>query len=176
LAYLIVVLAAGVATAWWAGHKIGLDLSIISTTASVLGLTENASRVQHTIVGYEPSTAVTTGQHTDSAQAPSTNLATDAAQPAPYCRPGETPIFALGLADLKQRLGDTMGSPVECEHPASDQGDTVQQTTTGLAAYNHATNTVSFTDGWHHWALTPRGLATWEGTDPNPPTASAPQA
>ena len=51
-----------------------------------------------------------------------------------------------------------MGAPLECEHPASGNGDTIQQTTTGLAAYTSATNTVSFTDGWRHWAITPSGF------------------
>ena len=38
LLYLLIVLAAGVATAWWAGHKLGMDLSSINTVATVLGL------------------------------------------------------------------------------------------------------------------------------------------
>jgi hypothetical protein len=104
------------------------------------------------------------------------NPESDAAQPAAseapaaaYCSPGQAPAFALGLADLKRQLGEAMGTPVECEHVASASGDTVQRTTTGLAAYNRATNTVSFTDGWHHWALRPDGLVSWEGTEPNPP-------
>jgi hypothetical protein len=79
------------------------------------------------------------------------------------------PAFALGLSGLKQQLGDSMGTPVECEHAISASGDTVQQTTTGLAAYDKATNTVSFTDGWRHWAITPRGFVAWEGSDSNPP-------
>jgi hypothetical protein len=36
-------------------------------------------------------------------------------------------------------------------------------------AYSKLTNTVSFTDGWRHWAITANGAVTWEGTDPNPP-------
>jgi hypothetical protein len=158
--YLIVVLAAGVATAWYAGHRIGFDLSGITTMASVLGLTENAANVQHAAVGYTPGAAAQAAAPDEAAGAPA----------AVYCNPGQAPTFALGLAALKQRLGDTMGTPIECEHPASADGDTIQQTTTGLAAYDHATNTVSFTDGWHHWAITPGGFVSWEGTDPNPPT------
>jgi hypothetical protein len=163
LVYLLVVLAAGIATAWWAGHKIGFDLSGISTAASVLGLTETAqAQVPQRVVGYSPGPAAASA---DAGQATQSSAAA-----AAYCDPGQVPAFALGLADLKQQLGDTMGTPVECEHVASAGGDTVQKTTTGLAAYNRATNTVSFTDGWRHWALTPGGLVTWEGTDPNPPT------
>ena len=65
-----------------------------------------------------------------------------------------------------------MGTPVECEHPADTSGDTVQQTTTGLAAYTQATNTVSFTDGWRHWAISPSGFVSWEGTESTPPAAT----
>ncbi|MBV9597259.1 MAG: hypothetical protein JOZ87_10365 [Chloroflexi bacterium] len=139
--YLLVVLAAGVTTAYWAGHRLGLDLSIIETAASVIGLDETASSPS---VGYvEP--------------------------PAAYCNPGEQPAFSNGLATLKQQVGDPMGAPVECEHPVSASGNTSQQTTTGLAAYDKSSNTVSFTDGWRHWALTANGLVSWEGTDANPP-------
>jgi hypothetical protein len=89
---------------------------------------------------------------------------------APYCNPGQVASFENGFATLKQMVGDAMGTPVECEHPASPAGDTVQQTTTGLAAYDSLTNTVSFTDGWHHWAITPSGYMSWDGTQAQPPT------
>src|SRR5579859_804592 len=147
LMYLLVVLAAGVATAWWAGHQIGMDLSSVTSLVSVLGITETG-RLTHGAVGYTAS----------------------AAAAAPFCAPGQTPTFALGLGSLKQRLGDTMGTPLECEHPASGNGDTLQQTTTGLAAYTSATNTVSFTDGWRHWAIAPSGFVEWEGVESSPPT------
>ena len=62
-----------------------------------------------------------------------------------------------------------MGVPIECEHASSGGGNTVQQTSTGLAAYNSLTNTDTFTDGWHHWALTPNVLVTWEGPEAQPP-------
>jgi len=88
---------------------------------------------------------------------------------APYCAPGQSPTFVLGVADLQRQVGDAMGAPIECEHPSSPTGDTIQQTTTGLVAYTSLTNTTSFTDGWRHWAITPRGLVAWEGTDSNPP-------
>ena len=152
LMYLLIVLVAGFATAWWAGHKLGMDLSSVTVAASMLGLTETG-RVSHGAAGYQPSA----GAHAD--------------QPsAPFCGPGQALVFAGGLADLKRHLGDGMGTPLECEHPTSAIGDTIQQTTTGLAAYNKLTNTVSFTDGWRHWALTPHGPVNWEGTDPNPPS------
>jgi hypothetical protein len=151
LMYLFIVLAAGVATALWAGRIVGMDLSGISTVASVLGLTETG-RITHGAAGY------------------SLNAAADRSAPtAPFCEPGQVPAFAAGLSGLKLQLGDTMGTPVECEHAVSPIGDTIQQTTTGLAVFNKLTNTVSFTDGWRHWAITPRGSVAWEGTDSTPP-------
>ncbi len=52
-----------------------------------------------------------------------------------YCSPGETPVFRFGFAYLKSLLGSTMGEPLECEHANPDNGDTLQQTTTGLSFY-----------------------------------------
>ena len=152
--YLVVVLAAAVATAYWAGHSIGMNLSAIQTVASVLGIDERIGTTRQ--VGYSQARA-------DAAVKPT----------APYCTTGEQPTFGNGIGALRAQVGDAMGKPVECEHPASVPGDTVQQTTTGLAAYNDITNTESFTDGWHHWALTPNGLVTWEGTSAEPPPQSA---
>jgi hypothetical protein len=155
--YLLIVLAAGAATAVWAGQKLGTDLSAITTVASVLGLTE---RIGHTRpVGYSAPTAEQ-----------------QAAATVAFCNPGQIPAFSLGLGTLKQRVGDTMGAPVECEHSSSEAGDTLQQTTTGLAAYYSLTNTVTFTDGWRHWAITPNGYVTWEGTQSQPPVASGQSA
>jgi hypothetical protein len=155
--YLLVVLAAGVATAYWAGHKLGMDLSAVTTVASVLGLTETTGVTRP--VGYS-----------------STQTAAEPGQAAPYCNPGQTPAFAGGMLALEQRVGAAMGAPVECEHAVSAVGDTVQQTTAGLAAYYNLTNTSTFTDGWHHWAVTPSGYVTWEGTESQPPAASGPGA
>jgi hypothetical protein len=91
------------------------------------------------------------------------------AQGAPYCRVGEQPAFRYGFATLKAQLGATMGDPVECEHPNSANGDTLQQTTTGLAFYRKSTNTPTFTDGYRHWGLTPSGLVAWQGSAVDPP-------
>lgn len=98
--------------------------------------------------------------------------ATAAAQTAAFCQPGESPSFQLGFADLKYALGYIMGDPIECEHPNSGNGDTLQQTTTGLAVYRQASNTPEFTDGWNHWALSTGGVIAWSGTDQ--PTAAGP--
>jgi hypothetical protein len=152
LMYLVIVLAAGIATAWWAGHRIGMDLSSLTTAASMLGLTDTG-RQAHGAVGYTP--------RPDVAQA---NEAV-----APYCATGQAPSFSPSALGLQQQIGAVMGSPVECEHAVSVSGDTVQQTTAGLVAYKQATNTTSFTDGWRHYAVTSGGLATWEGPESDPP-------
>jgi hypothetical protein len=151
LLYLLIVLAAGVATAWWAGHQLGIDLSGITTVAAVLGLNERIGTSRH--VGYS---AAKVDQSV-------------AATGAPYCAPGQTLGFDGRLLELKQRLGDTMGVPVECAHPGSAVSDTIEQTSTGLAEFNQLTGTASFTDGWRHWAVTPRGFVAWEGNQSEPP-------
>ena len=97
-----------------------------------------------------------------------------AAPTAPFCAEGQAPHFAFGFADLKVAVGAPMGDPVECEHPNSENGDTLQQTTTGLAMYRQSTNTSEFTDGWNHWALTRGGLVAWSGSDAPAPSAEPP--
>ena len=88
---------------------------------------------------------------------------------APYCGSGESPQFRFGFAHLRSLLGETMGQPIECEHANAENGDTLQQTSTGLSFYRKATNTPTFTDGWNHWAWTVEGLVTWTGSDVDPP-------
>jgi hypothetical protein len=155
---LALVLIAGVATAWWAGGRIqaSLDISGLSGFARVLGIFDASQPLRgQEVQGATPVQAQDASQTT-----------------AAYCQPGRQPTFELGAAGLQQHLGATiMGTPLECEHPVSGSGDTVQQTTTGLVIYRAATNTVMFTDGWRHWALTPRGLLSWEGSDTDPPAS-----
>ncbi|MDP6349329.1 MAG: hypothetical protein QF719_06025 [Chloroflexota bacterium] len=79
---------------------------------------------------------------------------------APYCPEGQEPGFSLGFASLQAEIGDTMGAPIECEHSDVLSGDTLQNTTTGLAFYRESTGIVMFTDGWNHWALTNYGIVT----------------
>jgi hypothetical protein len=168
LLYLLIVLVAGVGTAWFASQKIGTDFSSITTVASVLGLGQTAHPLR-----YDPRTSAQPSNiqvlaPSDDVVAEGTAAPTTA---APYCQDGQSPTFTLGLAELKAQLGDTMGQPVECEHVTSGSGDTLQQTSTGLAAYIKRSNTVTFTDGWRHWALTARGVTTWEGAQSEPPAA-----
>src|SRR5438270_11505704 len=94
------------------------------------------------------------------------------AQSAPHCLADQAPQFVLGFAALKAQVGLVMGDAVECEYPDPlGTGDTEQQTTTGLAFFRKSTNTPTFTDGYSHCALAPRGLVTWTGSaiDPPPP-------
>jgi hypothetical protein len=88
------------------------------------------------------------------------------------CPPGTTPQFVLGFADLRAQVGDAMGNPTECEHANPDNGDTLQQTTTGLAFYRKSTNTPTFTNGSDHWGLTSNGLVAWSGVDVDPPSTA----
>ncbi|MBI2756251.1 MAG: SGNH/GDSL hydrolase family protein [Chloroflexi bacterium] len=91
-----------------------------------------------------------------------------------WCAPGVTPAFAFGFAALRVHVGAAMGEPIECEHANPENGDTLQQTTTGLAFYRKRTNTPTFTDGQSHWALTTGGLETWQGSAVDPPSQTAP--
>ncbi len=165
LLYLVFVLAAGAATFWYFGHKIGLDLSSITTAADILGIGQSAARYdprapqQSTTTLEQVAVRMAAGDQ-EQAQAPT----------APYCNPGQSPSFVNGMSLLHQQVGAAMGTPVECEHPSSGGGDTIQQTTTGLAVYDRGADTVSFTDGWHHWALRAGSVVTWEGTQGDPPT------
>jgi hypothetical protein len=69
-----------------------------------------------------------------------------------------------------------MGDPTESEHGNSDNCDTQQLTTTGLAYWRCATNLLGFVvlpDGAMHWAFTPpaAGLIEWTGDDQPPSDA-----
>jgi hypothetical protein len=93
------------------------------------------------------------------------------------CPDTSKPAFARSLMDLQHALGDVMGSPVAC--PQVDaEGDVVQVTTTGLAAYRPDGVSV-FASGEDHWALTASGLETWTGNWHNglypPPTLTPAQ-
>jgi hypothetical protein len=92
------------------------------------------------------------------------------AQGTAHCQPGQTPQFVFGFADLKAQLGEAMGSAVSCEYAdPNGTGDTLQDTSTGLAFWRKSTNVPTFTDGATHWALTDSGLVTWTGASIDPP-------
>jgi hypothetical protein len=89
----------------------------------------------------------------------------------PYCVPGQKPAFAFGFAALQERLGPVMGTPTSCEYgDPNGSGDTLQNTSAGLAFYRKSTNTPTFTTGFEHWAQTAGGLVYWTGDsiDPSP--------
>ena len=58
---------------------------------------------------------------------------------AAHCEAGSTPQFRFGLAFLHSVIGETMGDPIECAHVNPDNGDVLQQTSTGLAYYRAKT-------------------------------------
>jgi hypothetical protein len=76
------------------------------------------------------------------------------------------------LAPLSQQLGDTMGQPLECPHPAGDSDDIVQQTSTGLAIVRATTGAPTFTDGTTRWALIGPDLVSWTNSGLDPPQPS----
>lgn len=71
--------------------------------------------------------------------------------------------FAAEFAELKSRLGDTMGDPLDCHEHAAD-GDIIQHTTTGKAFIRPSVGIPTFTDGWRHWELTDDGIRMWSKT------------
>jgi hypothetical protein len=94
------------------------------------------------------------------------------AQPAPHCGSDDPPQFVFGFANLKTLLGATVGEPLSCEYAdPNGTGDTLQDTTGGLAFWRKATNTPTFTDGATHWGLTTFGLVGWTGDSIDPPAA-----
>ena len=82
---------------------------------------------------------------------------------APHCATGQEPEFLFGFAHLKSLLGETMGLPTECENSNPQNGDTLQNTTAGLAFNRKSTNIPTFTDGFNHWGWTADGLVHWTG-------------
>ena len=98
------------------------------------------------------------------------------AQAAPHCPPGQPAQFLFGIAELHERLGPTMGVPLECEHVNPENGDTIQHTTTGLAYYRPSINTPMFTDGQTHWALSNNQLLMWRSPSVEPPRPTPAEA
>jgi hypothetical protein len=86
------------------------------------------------------------------------------------------PTFSHGFAALKQLLGSRIGDPTSCERFNGQTGDSLQQTTRGIARYARATNVASFTSGAEHWALTSNGLVYWVGREDDPPASAEPVA
>ena len=97
------------------------------------------------------------------------------------------PQFKLGFKTVADQISDVVGQPLEDEHYGAN-GDSLQQTTTGLMVWRKADNWTAFTDGQRTWINGPAGIQDrpneerfeWEATDqPSPETsspASAPSA
>ena len=96
------------------------------------------------------------------------------AQSAPFCTDAQSLQWLDAFGPLSAQLGEIMGDPVECAHPATDGGDTVQQTTMGVAILRMPSGVPGFTDGTTRWALTGQGLVSWVGTSPDPPRGELP--
>ena len=98
------------------------------------------------------------------------------AQGAAHCPPGQPAQFLFGIAELHERLGATMGVPLECEYVNPENGDTIQHTSTGLAYYRPEINTPMFTDGQTHWALSNNQLLMWRNPSVVPPQPTVAEA
>jgi hypothetical protein len=90
--------------------------------------------------------------------------------------------FKLGFKALADQLPSVVGAPLENEHWGAN-GDSLQQTTTGLMAWRKADNWTAFTNGSTTWINGPNGVQSrlnsdrfpWE-KDPKVPAAQpAPQ-
>ena len=96
-----------------------------------------------------------------------------------------TPEFKLGFKALADQIPDIVGQPLEDEHYGPN-GDSLQQTTTGLMVWRKADNWTAFTDGTRTWVNGPNGVQdrpndmrfAWENEQPAappPPTTFTPQ-
>src|SRR5215207_7355776 len=85
------------------------------------------------------------------------------------------PEVVNGFATLADKLGDTIGRPVEPERPGDEPGSVVQKTTTGLA-YWAPHRPPSFFDGHKRWAVSGPQVLSWVGEDPDPPPPPAPSS
>lgn len=89
------------------------------------------------------------------------------AQPAPQ--------FNLGFKTLADQIPGVVGQPLESEHWGAN-GDSLQQTTTGLMAWRKADNWTAFTNGARTWINGPSGVQNrdnndrfaWEKDQPSP--------
>jgi hypothetical protein len=152
-------------------------VSVIGLLAQATGLLDlSALRDLRLSLSFDQ-TSGEAAQPTPSSPIPSP--ATASPSPTTTATAGETctaalPRFVRGVATLKAVVGTDMGEPLECERVTDAGGDTEQRTTTGLAYYRAASNTVAFTNGWDHWALTSNGAVHWTGQDFEPPPGAEP--
>ncbi|GEM_PF-2359916 len=89
------------------------------------------------------------------------------------------PEFKLGFKALADQISDVVGEPLENEHWGSN-GDSLQQTATGLMVWRKADNWTAFTDGSRSWLNGPNGVQSrgnderfeWEGGSRQTPVAA----
>ena len=90
--------------------------------------------------------------------------------------------FQLGFKSLADQIPGIVGEPLEDEHYNPANGDSLQQTTTGLMVWQKADNWTAFTDGAHTWVNGPQGIQErgnqerfpWEAPTPNLALMQAP--
>jgi len=86
-----------------------------------------------------------------------------AAEGAQICPAGQAARLGTAFVALRERVGSAMGTPIECAHADRGTGNEYQQTTTGVAVYQHEQDAATFTNGHEFWKLGPDGLAQWSG-------------
>jgi hypothetical protein len=74
------------------------------------------------------------------------------------------PEFKLGFKALADQVPSVVGDPVENEHYGPN-GDSLQQTTTGLMAWRKADNWTAFTNGDRTWVNGPDGVQERANSD-----------
>jgi hypothetical protein len=84
--------------------------------------------------------------------------------PALVPAPAAPPAFRLGFATLASLIPNVVGQPLENEHYGAN-GDSLQQTTTGLMVWRKADNWTAFTNGSTTWINGPFGLQSRLNTD-----------
>jgi hypothetical protein len=72
--------------------------------------------------------------------------------------PPAPPAFNLGFATLASIIPNIAGQPLENERHNALNGDSLQQTTTGLMVWRKADNWTAFTNGSRTWVNGPFGV------------------
>ena len=148
----------------------GLLLCFVGSLLVIAGCAPApAKRADHSLPELQEMNVEVTPAPDSSASAPVAPL-----EEQGTCAPGEEPRYTYGFAALRQFLGARMGEPMSCERTSVDTGDSLQQTTNGLARYLKAQNVPTFSSGVEHWALTDRGVVYWVGRSVNVPDDAQP--
>ncbi len=85
-----------------------------------------------------------------------------------------TPEFKLGFKALADQIPAVVGQPLENEHWGAN-GDSLQQTTTGLMVWRKADNWTAFTNGSRTWVNLPDGVRERGNDERFPEEATEPQ-